>query len=159
MDSRALAYNAYFFDLGGTLVAIENDEIYRDAAGNVKMLDGVQTRLGTLHGKQIFVITNQARVALGSLAEREARGYVEQVNDRLGGVITDYRICMHHPEAGCGCRKPRPGMVLDLARHHGVDLAHALLVGDAESDARCARAAGVGTFVWADAFFGRIAGT
>ena len=36
MDSRLLAYDAYFFDLGGTLVAIENDAISRDAAGNVQ---------------------------------------------------------------------------------------------------------------------------
>jgi D-glycero-D-manno-heptose 1,7-bisphosphate phosphatase len=155
MDRRPLAYEAYFFDLGGTLVAIENDEIYRDATGHVKLLDGVQATIATLHGMPLFVITNQAGVALGYLTEREARGYVAQVNDCLGGVITDYRLCMHHPEAGCSCRKPRPGMVLDLAQHYGIDLTRAILVGDAESDAQCAHAAGVGTFVWANAFFGR----
>jgi D-glycero-D-manno-heptose 1,7-bisphosphate phosphatase len=155
IDNRPTAYDAYFFDLGGTLVAIENDEIYRDEAGHVTILEGVQARLATLHGQKIFVITNQAGIALGYFTEREARRCVEQVNNRLGGVITDYRICMHHPEAGCNCRKPRPGMVLDLARHYGIDLARAVLVGDSENDERCARAAGVGTFVWADTFFRR----
>jgi D-glycero-D-manno-heptose 1,7-bisphosphate phosphatase len=140
-------------------VAIENDEISCDAAGNVKILDGVRSRLLPLHGQKIFILTNQGGVALGYLSERVARGYVEQVNARLGGIITDYRICMHHPEAGCGCRKPRPGMVHDLARHHHITLARALLVGDSQSDEQCAHAAGVGTFVWADAFFRRSAGT
>jgi hypothetical protein len=37
-----------------------------------------------MYGQKLFVITNQARVALGYL-------------NRLGGVVTDYRICMHHP--------------------------------------------------------------
>ena len=36
MDRRTLAYEAYFFDLGGTLVAIENDEIYRAGGMDVK---------------------------------------------------------------------------------------------------------------------------
>ena len=106
MDTRPTAYDAYFFDLGGTLVAIENDEIYRDEAGHVTILEGVQARLTTLYSQKIFVITNQAGVALGYLTEREVRGYVAQVNDCLEGIITDYRLCMHHPEAGCNCRKP-----------------------------------------------------
>jgi D-glycero-D-manno-heptose 1,7-bisphosphate phosphatase len=159
MESRRLAYSAYFFDLGGTLVALENDEIARDAAGNVTVLRGVWDTLRPLHGQPIFVITNQAGVALGYLGEHQVRGYVEQLNAYLGGLITDYRICMHHPEAGCSCRKPRPGMVYDLAQHHTVTLARAILVGDSQSDAQCAHAAGIGTFVWADTFFGRSVGT
>lgn len=152
-DSKYLGYDAYFFDLGGTLVAIDHDEIFRDTVGHVRLLEGVQASLALLRDAPIFVITNQAGVALGSLTESEARGYVSQVNDLLGGMITDYRLCLHHPAAGCRCRKPQPGMVLDLAQQHGVDLARALLVGDSENDAQCARAAGVGAFVWAGAFF------
>ena len=91
MDTRSTAYDAYFFDLGGTLVAIEHDEIYRDETGHVTLLEGVQARLTALYGQKVFVITNQAGVALGYLTERTARECVEQVNNRLGGVITDFR--------------------------------------------------------------------
>src|SRR5207249_4825191 len=62
-------------------------------------------------------------------------------------------ICMHRPDAGCTCRKPQPGLVLALAADYGIDLQQAVFIGDTLSDQGCAQAAGVGTFVWADAFF------
>jgi hypothetical protein len=73
----------------------------------------------------------------------------------LHGVGRRLRVYTSTEGHSCSCRKPRPRMVLDLARHYGIDLARARLVGDTESDARCAHAAGAGTFVWEDAFFGR----
>ncbi len=60
---------------------------------------------------------------------------------------------MRRSDAGCPCRKPKPGMLLDLAQAHGLELARTLLVGDSESDRRCAEAAGVGAFMWAKDFF------
>jgi D-glycero-D-manno-heptose 1,7-bisphosphate phosphatase len=147
--------SAYFFDLGGTLVALDGDEIACDKRGRITLLANVATRLKEVAGRPVFVITNQAGVALGTLTEAQARGFVEQVNAQTEGVVRDYRACMHHPNAGCGCRKPQPGMLLDLAAAHHVDLSAAMMVGDTAGDERCARAAGVGTFVWADEFFGR----
>lgn len=148
-----LAYSAYFFDLGGTLVALDQDEIYRDPEGRVQLLPGVAERLASLRGEPVFVVTNQSGVARGILTQAEARDFVEQVAAQVPSVITDYRICMHRADAGCACRKPQPGLVLDLAASHGVDLARALLVGDTTSDEACARAAGVGAFTWAADFF------
>jgi D-glycero-D-manno-heptose 1,7-bisphosphate phosphatase len=148
-------YEAYIFDLGGTLVAMEEDEIATDGAGRVRLLPGVAEALRALGGRPVFVITNQQGVALGTLTEAEARGFVEQVDAAAGGVLTDHRICMHLATADCPCRKPRPGMLLDLARAHGLDLARCLMVGDSENDRRCAEAAGVGAFEWAQTFFSR----
>jgi D-glycero-D-manno-heptose 1,7-bisphosphate phosphatase len=148
-------YSAYFFDLGGTLVAIEHDEIACSASGDVTLLAGVKETLMGLRGKRIFVITNQAGVALGQLSEEKARGFIEQVDKQVGQTITDYSICMHHPAAECACRKPQPGMVLDLAQEYAVDLSQAVLIGDATTDEQCAHRAGIGTFLWADTFFGR----
>jgi histidinol phosphatase-like enzyme len=45
-------------------------------------------------------------------------------------------------------------MFLELAAHHGLDLAASTHVGDARADLDAARAAGVGRFVWARDFFG-----
>jgi phosphoglycolate phosphatase-like HAD superfamily hydrolase len=45
-------------------------------------------------------------------------------------------------------------MITDLASVHGVDLKASLMVGDQEVDAAAARAAGVGSFVYAQDFFG-----
>ncbi|MFD0577303.1 HAD hydrolase-like protein [Dactylosporangium darangshiense] len=52
-------------------------------------------------------------------------------------------------DAGCGCRKPKPGLVLRLSKVHGIDLAASTMVGDAENDRLLAVAAGIGRFVWA----------
>ncbi|MBO0782040.1 MAG: HAD-IIIA family hydrolase [Ktedonobacteraceae bacterium] len=149
-------YSAYFFDLGGTLLALEHDEIARSETGKVTLLPGVRDHLLSLVGTPVFVITNQAGVALGHLSEATARSFIDQVNAAVGQVITDYRICMHHPLAGCPCRKPQPGMVLDLARTHAINLAEAAYIGDTANDEQCAQRAGVGTFLWAPAFFREI---
>jgi D-glycero-D-manno-heptose 1,7-bisphosphate phosphatase len=154
MDTELENYSAYFFDLGGTLLALDTDEIYRDEDGRVRLLPGVAEKLGALRGQRVFVVTNQGGVGLGHLTEAEARGFIEQLDSQISGIITDYRVCMHRPDAGCGCRKPLPGLVLDLAATYGVDLARAVMIGDGASDEGCARAAGVGNFVWAADFFG-----
>lgn len=51
-------------------------------------------------------------------------------------------------------RKPRPGMVLEACEFFGVGTREAVFVGDRESDARAAEAAGV-DFIRADRYFGR----
>lgn len=146
-------YSAYFFDLGGTLLALEQDEIALTATGKVTLLPGVRDRLLSLRGKPVFVITNQAGVALGQLSAATARSFIDQINAEVEQIITDYRICMHHPQAGCPCRKPQPGMVLELTQMYTLNLAQAVMIGDTANDEQCAQRAGIGTFLWARSFF------
>jgi D-glycero-D-manno-heptose 1,7-bisphosphate phosphatase len=51
-------------------------------------------------------------------------------------------MCPHAPEAGCPCRKPRPGLLLEAARKHRFELRRALMVGDSHRDVQAAQAAG-----------------
>lgn len=60
-----------------------------------------------------------------------------------GGRIDASYLCPHHPQAGCDCRKPAPGMLLRAARELDLDLSRSWLVGDALSDLEAARVAGV----------------
>ena len=73
-------------------------------------------------------------------------------------MITAYAVCAHPRDAGCRCRKPRPGLVLDLAATYGVDLATSTLVGDTEVDRALASRCGIPTFYWAGAYFGHLGG-
>jgi len=57
-------------------------------------------------------------------------------------VITQFFVCPHLPEAGCDCRKPRPGLLLQAGKQRGVDLRSAFMVGDQNADMEAARAAG-----------------
>lgn len=142
------------FDLGGTLVEIENDEIRSDPQGRVRPLPGVVEKLSGLVGYKIFVVTNQAGVAEGLITAEQARSFVEQVDRLCGAVITDYRICMEPAGSGSAFRKPRPGMVVDLLAAHKLPPAAAVMIGDSENDRECAAAAKLACFVWARDYFG-----
>jgi D-glycero-D-manno-heptose 1,7-bisphosphate phosphatase len=51
-------------------------------------------------------------------------------------------FCPHTPEDDCTCRKPKPGMLLDIGRRYGTDLAAVPMVGDTLRDLQAARGAG-----------------
>jgi hypothetical protein len=59
-----------------------------------------------------------------------------------GGRIDAVFVCPHHPDAGCNCRKPRPGLLLQAAGQFNLDLSQSYLVGDAASDIQAGLAAG-----------------
>lgn len=105
-------------------------------------------RLLTEHGFRIFIVTNQAAVNRGLMTHST----LAEIHQRLisiaashGATITGLRFCPHRPEEDCGCRKPRPGMLLDLAGEYQVDLSTAYMIGDAPSDIAAGRAAGCRT--------------
>ena len=145
-----------FCDLGGTLVKLdENRDLPADARGKVKieLLPGVAEKLSPLRDNLIFIVTNQRGIKRGRFTREQVETAIAELDRQLGGILTAWEICPHGPEDGCGCRKPAPGMVQELAAVHGVNLAASTLVGDQDVDEQCARAAGVGRFVYAEEFF------
>ncbi len=151
-------YQAWFFDLGGTLVEIERDEIALSAQDRVVPVPGAMEALARLGDQRIFIVSNQAAVAQGSLAAMRAYDFIRQVDALCGGAVTDFRFAMHPPEANHPWRKPAPGMLQDLATVYGLELAHCAMVGDSRSDETCARNAGIGAFFWIDDFLSRSTG-
>jgi histidinol-phosphate phosphatase family protein len=145
-----------FCDLGGTLVELdENRDLPADARGNVsiKLLPGVAQILRPIRDHLIFVVTNQRGIKRGRFTRDQVEAAIAELDRQLGGILTAWEICPHGPEDACGCRKPAPAMVTELAATYGVDLAQSTMVGDQEVDEQCARAAGVGRFVYANGFF------
>jgi D-glycero-D-manno-heptose 1,7-bisphosphate phosphatase len=59
-----------------------------------------------------------------------------------GGDIGKIVFCPHHPDDGCQCRKPAPGLLLKLSRHYGVPLGGVPIVGDSLRDIESAIAVG-----------------
>jgi D-glycero-D-manno-heptose 1,7-bisphosphate phosphatase len=59
-----------------------------------------------------------------------------------GGRIDAVFFCPHTPEEHCDCRKPLPGMMIDIGRRYGIDLASVPMVGDTLRDLQAAQAAG-----------------
>lgn len=102
-------------------------------------------------GYALAVATNQRCLALG-LAARSA---IDDIHRRLAALLREayglnlleVAMCPHDPDDGCSCRKPKPGMLKDLARRHNLNLARSWMVGDSESDVEAGRSAGCRTIL------------
>jgi len=98
-------------------------------------------------GYRLVVITNQSGIGRGLFSEAdylELQAYMRARLEQAGVVLDDIEYCPHAPEAGCECRKPRPGMILSAIRKLAVEPSRSLLVGDRAADIEAGRAAGVG---------------
>ncbi|MDD2431403.1 MAG: HAD family hydrolase [Firmicutes bacterium] len=96
----------------------------------------------------IFVVTNQGGVGLGYMTKKA----LDEIHNRLilevesgGGVIDEIKACIHKPRAGCMCRKPKPGMIFELAKKYNVDLSKSYMIGDREPDIDAGEAANLKT--------------
>jgi D-glycero-D-manno-heptose 1,7-bisphosphate phosphatase len=147
---------ALFLDWGGTLVRVADGRTVLDAAGDPVLNPNVEPTLARVRPDfaACFIVSNQARIARGDIDEAEVLRRFAWLDGRLGRPFTDWRLCPHQDGDGCACRKPSPGMFLDLAVRHGVDLATSTHVGDSDRDRDAAAAAGLGRFVRAAEFFG-----
>jgi D-glycero-D-manno-heptose 1,7-bisphosphate phosphatase len=104
--------------------------------------DGVAEALATLSagGFRLFVVTNQPELARGLLTERSLRAMTKRFMTAL--PIEDARVCPHDSADGCACRKPQPGMLLDLGRSYDLSLRESYIVGDTWKDTEAGRGAG-----------------
>jgi D-glycero-D-manno-heptose 1,7-bisphosphate phosphatase len=91
-------------------------------------------------GLNVFVITNQPDVARGHTPPEVLDAMMQIISAEV--PVADYRACVHEDADDCACRKPRPGMILDLAQRWDVDLERSFVIGDMWRDVGAARAAG-----------------
>jgi D-glycero-D-manno-heptose 1,7-bisphosphate phosphatase len=119
---------------------IKSPEEWRPIKGS---LEGI-ARL-TQAGYRIVVATNQSGIARGLFDTRTLFAIHDTLLRALaqvGGRIDAFFFCPHAAEAGCQCRKPQPGMLLEVARRFNVSLDDTYMVGDALRDLEAAAAAG-----------------
>ncbi|HUA35051.1 MAG TPA: HAD-IIIA family hydrolase, partial [Candidatus Binataceae bacterium] len=148
---------ALFLDLAGTLVELDDSRnIPRNSRGDliIKLLPNVADKLAPMHDHLMLVVTNQAGVNRKWFTMEQVEDAMRALDDQLGGILTGWQICPHTPDDNCECRKPKAGMITDLAELYGVDLRASTMVGDQEVDELAAEAAGVGRFIYARDFFG-----
>ncbi len=101
-------------------------------------------------GYWVIVTSNQAGVARGLYSEADIDVLHRQVDadlQRQDAHIDAYYYCPHHPEHGavrdCDCRKPEPGMLLQAAKAHDINLIKSYMIGDKVSDVEAGLNAGV----------------
>ncbi len=96
-------------------------------------------------GWHVVVATNQSGIGRGMIdmaSINAVHAHMMRSVQGFGGRIDAVFFCPHTPEDECDCRKPLPGMALDIARRYGVDLRQVPMVGDTLRDLQAARAAG-----------------
>jgi len=134
---------AVFIDRDGTIM---HDADYCSDPKKVQIFPGVPQALRRLKSKgfKLIIITNQSGIGRGFFAVDQYRAVEAEVLRQLGdGLIDSTYFCPDVPGQPSKCRKPAPGMVLEAARDHDVDLARSFFIGDKEIDAECAHNARV----------------
>jgi D-glycero-D-manno-heptose 1,7-bisphosphate phosphatase len=100
-------------------------------------------------GWKITIATNQSGVGRGYYDEATLSNIHNKMHlalDALGGKIHYVFYCPHHPETGCSCRKPKVGLLEQIAAQYNLPFpfhAHSIpFVGDSIRDLIAADAAG-----------------
>jgi D-glycero-D-manno-heptose 1,7-bisphosphate phosphatase len=133
---------AVFLDRDGVISENRNDHV--KSWEEFRFLPGALDALARLHqaGFPLFIVTNQAIVNRGMITAH----MLEDIHARMlghvvqhGGFINDIRYCPHDYGENCTCRKPRAGMLIELAARWQIDLADSYFIGDAWTDIAAGR--------------------
>ncbi len=142
---------AVFLDRDGTINA-EKDYLHR--VEDFEFIPGAPEAISRLNdaGFVVLVVSNQAGIARGYFEPRAVEILHDHLQSELayfGAHIDGFYFCPHHPTEGlggyrreCDCRKGKPGLLLQAAEEHGIDLAQSYMVGDKASDVEAGVAAG-----------------
>src|SRR5687767_10863829 len=96
-------------------------------------------------GYLVVLATNQSGVGRGLFEVSTLNAIHDRMHRALaqiGGRIDAIFFCPHAQEANCACRKPRPGLLEEIARRFNVDLKGVPSVGDSLRDLQAAAAVG-----------------
>lgn len=143
---------AVFLDRDGTV----SEEVgYVNHLSRYKLFPWTIAAIKKLNEAKIkaILVTNQAGVARGYFTEDLIWKVHEQLSAELakeGAYLDGIYYCPHHPSAGvppyranCECRKPKPGLILQAAQEHEIDLSRSFMVGDKYTDVELAQKAKV----------------
>jgi D-glycero-D-manno-heptose 1,7-bisphosphate phosphatase len=111
---------------------LEEFRFYPEAAASLQKLKSA--------GFLLAVITNQPDVGHGLVSRSEVDAMHEIMARDL--PVDAIKACFHRQSDHCGCRKPKPGMILEAAAELDIDLRKSFMVGDRGSDVEAGRAAG-----------------
>jgi D-glycero-D-manno-heptose 1,7-bisphosphate phosphatase len=90
----------------------------------------------------IFIITNQQGVGKGLMLKKRLNSINHEILNYLNSRhihIKKIYSCTHLASDNCSCRKPKPKMILEIAKDYLVDLKDSIFIGDSETDIHCAK--------------------
>jgi D-glycero-D-manno-heptose 1,7-bisphosphate phosphatase len=136
------------------LVILDRDgTINHDSDQYIKSLQEWRPIVGSIEaiarltqaGYRVVVATNQSGIARGLFDTSTLIAIhdgLQRAVGQAGGRIDAFFFCPHAADSACECRKPQPGMLLEIGRRFNASLADVFMVGDAQRDLDAAAAAG-----------------
>ena len=133
-----------FLDRDGTL---NPDPGYIKFPDQFELFPGVAEALARLKlaGARLILITNQSGIARGLLSRHNLEAIHKKLRHLLGqtgATLDGIYFCPHHPDDGCGCRKPNRGMIDQAIQELGVDPERSYVIGDHLRDIELAKRVG-----------------
>ena len=136
---------AFFLDRDGVLnrAYVKNGKPYPpQTLEEFEILPGVCEALDLLHQEKflLIVVTNQPDVTRGTQTKEVVQKMHAYLMEQL--PLDDIEVCY---EENSACYKPAPGMLLNAAQKHRIDLTQSYMIGDRWRDVGAGKAAGCST--------------
>jgi D-glycero-D-manno-heptose 1,7-bisphosphate phosphatase len=141
---------ALFLDRDGVINRKAPEGQYVTRWEEMEFLPGVHEAVRLLNhaGFFVVVVSNQRCVAKGLITIADLESMHARMRHEFAAAGADLDAicyCPHDYEPACVCRKPQPGMLLDAAREHEIDLTRSWMIGDSGHDVEAGRSAGCRT--------------
>jgi len=155
---------AVFFDRDGVILRMVYDQEHGtiDTITNTKQLSFVYGSIALLKhttqsGYKNIIVSNQPAIGLRKMSPENFQEITDHMITAItgqGATIDAQYYCFHHPFAAietyrkrCDCRKPNPGLLLQAAKEHNLDLTASWMIGDGVNDILAGHAAGCRTIL------------
>ncbi len=148
---------AVFIDRDGTLI---KDVPYNKDKALIEFLPQAIEALTQFKRNNylLIIISNQSGIAKGFFTVDELdemHTAIKQILAYYNVFLKDIYYCPHHSEGKieqytieCNCRKPKPGLILQAAQKHDIDLSNSWMVGDILNDVEAGNTAGCKTILF-----------
>jgi histidinol-phosphate phosphatase family protein len=158
--NKSIKRKAIFLDRDGI---INEDTGFIHTLDQFSLMPNVTKAISKLNESEylVIVVTNQPVIARNMCTVEELNTIHKKMDTLLGkggAFIDKLYYCPHHPDGGfpeekkelkieCGCRKPRPGLVLEAAKEYNIDLAGSWIIGDSWRDVSLGKTLGIKTIL------------
>lgn len=137
-----------FLDRDGV---INKNPVYLDyvkGPSEFKFIPGSRRAIRMLNkaGFKVIIISNQTGVGKGLYSEEDLKNTTEKMLkglEKSRAKLDKICYCIHHPDAGCSCRKPKTGMFKKAVGKTDFDRKNSFFVGDTERDTLAGKNFGV----------------
>lgn len=96
-------------------------------------------------GYRVFLATNQSGIARGLFDIETLHAIHQKMLNEIqhrGGTVDAILFCPHAPDDHCDCRKPAPGLYLEIGKRIGHSLKNIPVIGDSYRDLQAAKSVG-----------------